>query len=957
MNIGQWLKPTLGFIAVFSVALSGCGGGSLNANSPGTPGPPAPPPPPQPVQVSGMHAPIRARYLRTNSFYDPNALEFAPPHFSVYDTGNRRFYVTNPYMNEIDVFDAVQETEIAEIPVPGAWGIDLSPDGATLYAGTLIGDVYEVNAQTDQVVRHFAASSIGPNGFGTMEVFVLADGRLAIAGGAGGVDGMQQIGVWNPVTNALDLGAPPSSPLQTQSVCPNIRNVGAFAVSGDRTRVLAASVDESGGGEPVCSYDPATQKATAGVFQPTTFLREIIPSPDGSRFFLTTNLNGVAVFDARTLQLLGQITQPVVGIGQMTLPNAASGAVLSVDGKTLYLVDQMASAIAAYDTTTYALKGWVPSFRIDDLQSGPVIAAIDGTGLIVGPTGHGVDFLDASQWSATPTPVLQLAYVTLTAGPLAGGTVVTSNANGMFDTPPVLRDVYVGNSSAQNASYSNSLLHFTTPPSSLSGTVDLSLVLNDGAVGFAPEGFSYGPAILEVMANAATAEGGQVASIVGYGFGQAPNDVQVSVGGNPAQVVGLQTSAADLPYPVPVETLEFTVPPGAAGSGANVTVTTASGTATATDGFHYLPAVSSYPGSTTLQSGIYDPLRDLNYFVDKDQIQVFSKTTGTWLSPISLPGTTAETQLLAISESPDGTELAVSDYGGRKIYVLDPDAPGSAKAYAMPTNLFGASSLAPTGLAITDGGDVYFATNAGFCKLVASTGVFTAIAQNLSAGEFTRVLLNPDGKRVYSHIENAAFWVDTSNDKIHYSRIASLSGGVHDVAVSADGSTVDDQSLFSDPFLNPEMPTVYIDWETWLPTAIVGEKLNSDGSLLFQPLTDGIDVIARNTGRLFYRVKTAVAPANVYDSLFNTGKSDEIGIITSEGIAFVDLSSLLIPAGDRLPFPASYRTSALSVRAKSTPPMMCGSGCPSAMLRLKPSLRWTGARSTLPSDVGAQKTQ
>jgi hypothetical protein len=50
--------------------------------------------------------------------------------------------------------------------------------------------------------------------------------------------------------------------------------------------------------------------------------------------------------------------------------------------------------------------------------------------------------------------------------------------------------------------------------------------------------------------------------------------------------------------------------------------------------------------------------------------------------------------------------------------------------------------------------------------------------------------------------------------------------------------------------LNAELDVVYIDWETWLPFGLLGQKLSQDGSVLFQPPTDGIDMLARNTGRL-----------------------------------------------------------------------------------------------------------
>ena len=160
--------------------------------------------------VTAAQAPLRTRYLRTNAFYDPNSLQFAPPHFSVYDSAHQQFFVSNPFMNEIDVFSAANETQTATISVPMAWGIDLSPVDGSLWAGTLLGDVYNINTSTFSVTARYPSSSIGPTGFAATTALVLTDGRLALQGngnlGILGVDGFGSAIVWNPKTNAVDTG-------------------------------------------------------------------------------------------------------------------------------------------------------------------------------------------------------------------------------------------------------------------------------------------------------------------------------------------------------------------------------------------------------------------------------------------------------------------------------------------------------------------------------------------------------------------------------------------------------------------------------------------------------------------------------------------------------------------------------------------------------------------------------
>ena len=859
------------------------------------------------VPVTGAHAPIRNRFLRTNAYYDPQTMNDAPPHFSVYDSAHHQFFVSNPYLNEIDVFDATKEIETAEIPVPTAWGLDISPYNGSLYAGTLIGDVYQINTSTLSVINRYLAASIGPNGFVATTALALSDGRLALQGaqlGIPGVDGFGTPAVWNPVSNSLDYGS------NGEGVCPSSN--GAFALSGDRTRILASTVDEGGGGEGVCSYDPIAKVATYGTFPYATFVRQIIPTPDGTRFFLTSNLYGVGVFDAKTVQMLGQITG---GSGSPEPPSGTSGALMSLDGKTLYLITQDSEKIGAFDTTSFAQTGWIPSFATYDYQSGVAIGAIDGTGLMIGPIGHGVGFIDSTRLTTTMPTMLYGIAPTLT-GPLAGGTAVNFLFSADITDSATLSDVYVGNVSGAGASIAPEPVNkitaqVTTPPSNQAGAVDLAVVLNDGGIGIAPEGFSYGPTILEVVPNGATADGGQVGTIIGYGFGSTTSGVQVAISGRTALVGGIYSVTDLFPagvYPFPASVVQFMIPPGTAGTVEDVTVTTPSGSTTASGAFRYTAAVQSFPLNANLQAGIYDSGRKLYYFAAQAQIEVLSASTGHWLAPISLPGVTSKTQLLAISESPSGSLLAVSDYGDQAIYLLNPDSPMSAEKFSVNGQ--------PEGLAVTDARMVYFEaySGCGFCKLDTSTGSITQpdylqagmkgyIQGGSVADEYDRVLLSPDGSRVYSSNEGRNFWTDTSDDQIQFAfNASSLGGEFPDVAVSGDGSTVDMASNLTDPSLNVETEPTYIDWETWIPLAVGGQKLNQDGSILFQPLTDGVDLVARNTGRLLYRIQIPVAPASVYDPLVVGPGINTLAVISATGVSIVDLSSLPVAAQYTQPF-------------------------------------------------------
>ncbi len=778
------------------------------------------------TSAPAAHAPTRTRYLRTNSFYDPNSLQFAPPHFSVYDQPDRRFFVSNPYLNRIDVFDAALEANIGSISVPGAWGIDISPDSKTLYAGTLIGDVFQIDPVGMQVTKEFPASTIGPSGFPALETFVLADGRLALLGANGGIgaDGGQSIAIWNPTDNSIDMqgSGGPHGPCQV--------NIGAFAVSGDREKVLWGSIDSDG---TLCSYNPSTQQIAVGTFG--GFLDQIIPTPDGTRFFVISHGNNadIRVFDASTVSQLAAFQGPAA-------PNlllGIDGAVLSLDGSTLYVLDS-SNNLTVYNTNTLQKTGWVPNFVVQDLQLTIIPGAIDETGLIVGPIGHGVAFVDGgaiqTNTQFTSTSLGYIPPYTVT-GPISGGTLVqvVLSANGSDpNSVPSLTTAYLGNQPLLNTStFEQGTGYFptiegTTPSVGATGPADFTAVFSDNYVTLLPEGFSYGPTILEVIPNATTARGGTTGALFGYGLGTTTSDVHVTVGGQNAPVTAIYTGPPYSPYPFPIEALQFTLPPGTPGSTVDLSVSTVSGATTATGAINYITAPVSYPlPNSSLQSGIFDQTRTLYYFADTNKIEVLSLTNG-WQTPFILPNTTSNTSLLALALSPDGTKLAVSDYGNQLIYVFDPDTPSNVQTFSIPQTGLDIG-IAPTGLAVLNTGMVYFgsADSRGtgtwaFHKLNTSNAIVTDLTDIQSGGPndyYIRVLQSPDGSHLYCQIEGVIFTVDTANDSVAYANpvITSETGGNDELSLSAVGSTLASNGFFADGNLNPTGMTAYIDWETF----------------------------------------------------------------------------------------------------------------------------------------------
>jgi IPT/TIG domain len=551
--------------------------------------------------------------------------------------------------------------------------------------------------------------------------------------------------------------------------------------------------------------------------------------------------------------------------------------------------------VYAFDTGTLQQKGWISSFQVVDLQSTIVASVVDPSGLMVGPTGHGLGFLDTTQInSGTRGTLFSISFLTPSFGPLSGGISVEANIGQLVQQPTM----YLGNAATQSVTATATSLTTTAPKSTYSGPVDFSVVLPDQSIGMMPENFTYGPTIVEVSTNAASAEGGAAGAIFGYGFGQQPSDVQVTVGGQSAKVTQLLVNASPLfPYPFPMQAVLFTVPPGMAAATADVTVTTSDGSATVPGAFHYVSAVQSYPllGASLLQ-GIYDPYRGVLYFTDRAQIDVFSPSSEAWLSPITLPNTTGSTRLLGISLSPDGNTLAVSDPAENAIYVLNPSSPGTVKHFSTV-----GSQGVPNGLAVNDAGIVYFATFAqgisppgGFGKLDANSGQVTIFQRALEdASVFTRVLLSPDGSRVYTNAAGYPWILTTSNDSLAEAiQCGNAGNGTDELSLSADGTALTAAGMLTDANVDVAGDLAYVDRDVWLPTAVYGQKLDAHGNFVYQPLTNGIDVLDAPTGLLLYRVTLPIQIANVYDSLSIDNQDGLLFLITATGIAQLNLGSL-----------------------------------------------------------------
>ena len=855
-------------------------------------------------KVSALQGPppaiARIRYVQTDTQWDTSFFNFFPQILILYHFNTHRFFLSDTSLNQVVVIDAKTEARIGQIPVPGAFVGDISPDQSTIYIGTQVGDLYEIDPVAMAVKARIPAVQIGPRGFPTYEVRALADGRLALLSGEGGipaVDGFSAVGIWDPATNDLLIAGSAG----VQSGCALQDHIVEFSLTADRSRILLGS-GVSGG--TLCSYDPATGSQVVAETNPSGIgIGQILVPPDGKEILVAGGSN-VTVYDAASLLRIDQFS---VGTGLNFYR-----FLLSSDGNTLFALNEGGGFGLAYNWRTHSQAGRIPAFTLYDTPGAmaPLPMAVDETGLLACAIGHGVALLDGSALEPQP-PGTEFGFgynnvVQPSFGPVQGGTQVVLTG---FQVSNV-QNISFGANTAPVAS-TGSLGITVTTPASAPGPVDVSVSLTDGGYWLFPQDYSYGPSIVEIRPEANTADGGGTGTIYGYGFGspaqagQAPG-LQISVDGQPATITQYlpQPYEQTTPYyPFPLEAFQYTLPAGIAGSTADVTVSNGAGSTTAAKAVQYLPAIQKYPlPGAVLVQGIYDPTRDVYYFTDQTQIRVFSKTKAQWLSPISMP--TGTQRLWAISLSPNGSKLAVSDAGSSHIYTLNPDAPAAVSSFALPNTVSDAGEE-PCGLAITDSGIVYYASfSSGFTgtwaihKLDTSTGTVTDYQTlqdgALSEDAFTRMFLTTDNARVFGNMAGLVFSIDTATDTFSFNPTLQF-GSDYELTLSSNQTWMSAAEFLMDTNLNSESYVVYVDRDVWNQSAVYGEKVSPDGNLLFSPLLNAIDVIDGRLGTLRARIALPFMLSANYDALVDDGRDNVLIAITGQtgdGIAVIDLTSL-----------------------------------------------------------------
>jgi DNA-binding beta-propeller fold protein YncE len=365
------------------------------------------------IQAAALSPVARTTYVRTDATaeLDNPADEFHRRHI-VYDAAHQQVFVANRTMNRVEVFSSATQTRTAQIAVPGVSSVDISPDGATIWAGSVTQRIFTIDTTASQVTGSYTVPPLTPV---PNTVLDLPEEVMALAGGNFLVRLRQSaasealLALWNPAAN---------SPVNLTSAEPQLfqNGLGAIARSGDGTHVLVAASDSSG---EVALFDSNGNAVAGPRGLGLGTIPQVAASANGSGFAVLLVSGG-----APQLYLLDASLNPIAG----PLSTSATSILFSRDGNSLYAAQpaSVLPAVNVFDGHSLNLLGQIPDAAIQGVSS--QLEDVDGTQLIFALGNRGVSFLDAAAPAMLPGAAPSFAAAPASApseGPAAGGTAVS----------------------------------------------------------------------------------------------------------------------------------------------------------------------------------------------------------------------------------------------------------------------------------------------------------------------------------------------------------------------------------------------------------------------------------------------------------------------------------------------------------------------------------------------------
>src|SRR5579859_2244033 len=889
------------------------------------------------IQTGGVSNLPRSTFLRNDSVAAVDAPSGEPQRRQiVYDAIGKRFFVANPAMNRVEVYADANPSLQSAIDAPGASGVDLSSDGATLWVGTNTEELLAVSTSSLQVSARYPITGVTPIPGVVFdrprEALALVSGKLALRLRQSAAS-ESLLALWDPGSNtATDLT--PLAPAVFQN------GLGPMVRSGDRTRLLAAANDSSG--EAVV-LDGNGNVAGGPQVLGSGGIIGLAANSNGSRF--------AALISSAGMQQAVLFDGALNSLGSYAATNAA-GMVFSRDDQTLYVSEAFGNGrvISVLNASNLQKLGQVSDLAVQGIPT--AIQEMDDSQLAWGRGNRGLGVIDVSSPAvlSLPAPAFANAPAALPSeGPNAGSTTVSisgsnfpSGAQIRFATQNPLAATVMGGSQMQ----------VNSPPSAASGPVNLTAYFSNGWVAAAADGFSYGPRVEAILPNAGTSAGGDTIYLLGFGFGGSAGGIAAKIGGQSATVQKVEAlpafSAAlalDASYPFPIERITLTTPSGTAGK-ADISLSTPAGNITLAKSFQYLAARQTYANPSLYKFILYDQGRQQLYLSATDHVDVFDLQAQVFRSPLAPPpnGPPPNAGLRGMALTPDNTQLIVADFGAQNVYLINPDGGANNGTNVFVGGVAGYLNSGPSRVAATSAQSVFVGLSGeggtanacnsclGQMNLTAFPPTFEPAPQPQVTSIAGAPLLQSDhsGDAVYLAFGSApggpvASWSASAPNSFTVSTAKEFST---DLTAASDGTMFAVRSSGATEIRGGDLTLGALPTSVELETipnrvAVPGAALHSSGALLYEPFLDGpppaappatgihggVDIRDAHSGRLRLRVYLpepfAMLSTDV-DGLHGTFLTvDENGqrlfALTTSGLTVLQLSSVPLGIGTVAP--------------------------------------------------------
>lgn len=842
----------------------------------------------------GTLSPIRTDFVRTDG---------TPP-AAVYDAVHGVVYAANPAFNRVDVISPQTARIISSIPAPTPAGMAMTPDGKHLLLGSNVNQIVSIDTSSLQVFNRISFTPLGLGANNSTPYYFSAQ-RVAPASNGKVLLGLINSPSHPPSFHLVEWD--PTAGTFTPMNPPGILFSSVREMVGSANGAKALVVDY-GTEVNLALYDAATDSFLVSGQSPVGQELAMAANPSGNQFAIIGG-NGLAILDNQ----LHTIALPHIGGGVIY------GMQYSPDGRRLlisYLLNGTHPIVESFDATSFSLLGVAPAFSVCVFQSGGpcqyVMAqslAADNTGLVFASFSHGLVFEDASNFQNLLSLPSSVLAPTIGIGPqnevALNMPLVTTLGQAAFD---VLPDVWFGDVRGTNITGNGFGVSLTAPPSSTPAIVNVKAVLPDGWMALESQAFSYGAEILFVGTTAAPATGNVTLDLVGHGFiGSNGNATTVTVGGQSAKIVtaphqSFAPSSDQFPISA-YDEMQVLVPAGKAGP-ADITVTSSAGTSTLKAAFAYLPGVTDFPSTDKFANVLYDSKRNRVYLSAGNKIDVFDAALNKYLSPIVPPSVSASPLFQGLALTPDGSKLLATNFSDLSLEIINPDSPSSATEIplipgATPVGM-GGSDVAAT------------STNKTMIELAGQTGGACSSFGEVYEVDLGTFAVTPLNLAVACLLPNHAQMSSTSSgDKVF---LAVAEGGAYlwDAAtnqwtswqyvVNNNGTASGDGHWFASDYTSldtnliehtqTQIPEYFADFFLQGPQgAVPGEKMNASGSLLYQPLLHGVDVIDVNSGAWLRRIALTEQVQFVQNAMALDETGNRLFLITDAGLTVLQMDS------------------------------------------------------------------